>query len=98
MDGQEIHPENAVQEIASAKGEFDWLDESISIADENKPSFDNTDIIQLREARRKLQIDIDYLGKSLPALDNIPKLNNILNLHHELLKNNPKSIRKYPCN
>lgn len=87
MDGQEIHPENAVQEIASANGEFDWLDESISIADDNRPIFDNTDIIQLREARRKLQVDIDYLGKSLPALDNVPKSHNILNLHHELLKN-----------
>lgn len=86
MDGQEIHPQNAAQEIAAANGEFDWLDDLISTSDENKPGFDDTDIIQLREARRTLQLDLDYLGKSLPALENIPKLNNILNLHRELLK------------
>lgn len=87
MDGQEIHPKNAAQEIAAANGEFDWLDDIISIANENKPGFDNTDIIQLREARRTLQVDLDYLGKSLPALESIPKLKSILNLHRELLKN-----------
>lgn len=87
MDGQEIHPEDAAKEIAAANGEFDWLEDPISIVDEHKPRFDNTDIIQLREARRNLQGDLDYLGKSLPALEDIPKLNIILNLHRELLKN-----------
>ncbi|HAU1423044.1 TPA: AAA family ATPase [Legionella pneumophila] len=87
MDGQEIHPEDAAKEIAAANGEFDWLEDPISIVDEHKPKFDNTDIIQLREARRNLQGDLDYLGKSLPALEDIPKLNSILNLHRELLKN-----------
>lgn len=87
MDGQEIRPEDAAKEIAEADGGFDWLDDFISIAAEHKPQFDNTDIIQLREARRHLQEDLDYLGKALPSLDDIPKLNNILNLHRELLKN-----------
>ena len=87
MDGQEMHPEDAAREIAEAEGEFDWLDESISIASENQPCFDNTDIIHLREARRNLGGNIDYLGKSLPLLDSIPKLNDVLNLHRELLKN-----------
>lgn len=87
MDGQEIHPEDAAKEIAAASGEFDWLDDPISITDEHKPRFDNTDIIQLREARRNLQGDLDYFGKSLPVLEDIPKLNSILNLHRELLKN-----------
>ena len=87
MDGQEIHPEDAAQEIAVAQGEFDWLLDPISIGEENKPSFDNTDIIHLRAARRQLQGDIDYLDNSLPTLDVIPKLNDILGLHQGLLKN-----------
>lgn len=87
MDGQEIHPEKAAQEIAAADNDFEWLDDALSINDAHKPSFDNTDIIQLREARRTLQRDLDYLGKSLPAIEDVPKLNDILNLHRELLKN-----------
>ncbi|KTD73769.1 AAA domain-containing protein [Legionella tucsonensis] len=87
MDGQEIRPEQAAQEIAEADGEFNWLDDLITIGDENKPRFDNTDIVHLREARRKLQTDLIYLNKSLPNLEQIPKLNTILNLHTKLLKN-----------
>lgn len=87
MDGQEIRPEDAAQEIAKAKGEFEWLDEKIFTVDENKPRFDNTDIIHLREARRNVQRDLAYLSKSLPVLDNIPNLHDLLNMHHALLKN-----------
>lgn len=87
MDGIEVHPEDAAQEIAVAKGEFDWLDDAITIINENKPRFDHTDIIHLREARRQIQGELNYLGKTLPVLENTPKLNVLLNLHHDLIKN-----------
>jgi superfamily I DNA and/or RNA helicase len=88
MDGQEINPNDAAQEIAAAQGEFEWLDDPISIGEENKPRFDNTDIINLREARRQLQNDIDYFDNQIPPVDFFPKLNDILTLHRTLLNNN----------
>lgn len=92
MDGVEIHPIDAAQEIAQSKDEFNWLDDAISIFDENKPRFDNEDIIHLRQARRQIQENLDYLGKPLPPLERLPKLNALLSLHHELIKN--KSLKE----
>lgn len=88
MDNAEIYPEDAAQEIANAKQDFDWLDDPISIGNEYKPLFDNVDIIHLREARKKLKNDIDYLDKKIPKLELIPELSFILTLHQGLLNNN----------
>ncbi|PIZ04481.1 MAG: hypothetical protein COY58_03815 [Gammaproteobacteria bacterium CG_4_10_14_0_8_um_filter_38_16] len=86
MDEELIHPEDAAREIRQFWDEFEWLDDKISISDANKPNFDNTDIIHLREARSHLKDDLCYLEKKIIAIDATPKLNNVLYIHNELLK------------
>ncbi len=86
MDGQLIYPEEAAREVQKALGQFEWIDDDISITDKNILRIDNKDVIRLREARRYLQNDLDYLGKKIPKIDDVPSLSDILVFHSELLK------------
>ncbi len=86
IDGDLIHPGEAASEIREFWDEFEWLDDKISIFDDHKPKFDNTDIIHLREARNHVKDDLCYLDKKITPLDATVKLDEMLYTHNELLK------------
>lgn len=88
LDGQGIHPETAAREVLQGIGTYEWLDDQITISKENTPKFDNTDIINLREARKNLTIDLNYLTTKLPETNIFPQSSEILSIHRELSKYN----------
>jgi len=86
LDGHLILPGDAAKEVRQSIGQFEWLEDKISIPIENNPQFDNTDIVHLREARRNLGIDLDYLNKKIPDINLIRLQDDILDTHQALVK------------
>ncbi|OGT07395.1 MAG: hypothetical protein A2103_04975 [Gammaproteobacteria bacterium GWF2_41_13] len=87
LDGQSISPETAAKEVTQGSGHYEWLDDdALTISQKNAPKFDNTDITKLREARRNLGMDLDYLTAKLPELTAFPQGDELLCVHRELSK------------
>jgi very-short-patch-repair endonuclease len=84
IDNEQIDPQEAAREIIAESEIFDWLPDTLGIGDEFDPQFGDADIVRLRDARRVLGRDIDYLGESLPALADFPDSKTLLSVHRDL--------------
>lgn len=84
LDGEEIAPDVAAEEVASGEGQYEWLPDALGIDEKFAPRFTDEDIIRLRQARRELGPDIDYLSASLPQVVEFPTIAALLTLHQQL--------------
>jgi very-short-patch-repair endonuclease/Cdc6-like AAA superfamily ATPase len=84
IDNEQIDPQEAAREITGQSDIFDWLPDTLGIGEEFDPQFVDADIARLRDARRLLGKDIDYLGASLPALADFPDSKALLSVHRDL--------------
>ena len=88
LDNELINPNDAANEIKQSEGQYEWLTDTISIKDENKSQFDNSDIIRLREIRRNLNADLVYWNAKLPEINAFPESTEILRIHRDLARQN----------
>ena len=65
-------------------GQFEWIPDTLGITPEFAPQFSDADVVRLREARRALGQDIDYLDASLPQLVEFPDSKALLEVHQDL--------------
>ena len=84
LDGEEVAPQDAAREVVENQRLFDWIPDSLGIGPEFAPQFADTDVMRLREARRVLGLDIDYLDASLPQLVEFPDAKKMLEVHQDL--------------
>lgn len=84
IDDEDIEPQVAAKQLVAAAGDFEWLPDPLGIGPEFAPQFSNEDIVLLREERRILGADIDYLDTSLPQLDEFPDPGELLQAHQDL--------------
>lgn len=63
---EEIEPQEAARQVVENGGQFEWIPDALGITAEYEPQFNDEDVRCLREARRILAQDMDYLGASLP--------------------------------
>lgn len=84
LDGEQIEPREAAAEVANNRETVVRLDDAISIGAEFQPRFTDTDIIKLRESRRALDQDIDYLNCNLPMISAFPDSRELLHTHQDL--------------
>ena len=84
LDIEEIEPQDAAREVVDSVGEFEWIPDALGINPEFAPQFSDADVVRLREARRTLGKDIDYLGASLPQLVEFPDSKMLLEVHQDL--------------
>jgi very-short-patch-repair endonuclease len=82
IDEIEYSPVKAAQEVVAGEGRYEWLEDGIGL--ENKPLFNNADISRLREARRAVAKDIDYLGALLPEIASFPETIELVRIHQDL--------------
>lgn len=61
---EEIDPQDAANEVVRGAGQFEWLPDLLGITPEFSPQFSDADVVRLREARRALGRDVDYLQTS----------------------------------
>ena len=84
VGSEQIDPQEGAREITSQSEIFEWLPDTLGIGEEFDPQFGDADISRLRDARRVLGKDIDYLGTALPALADFPDSKTLLSVHRDL--------------
>ena len=84
LDGEQIEPREAAAEVANNRETIARLEDAISIGAEFQPRFTDADIIKLRESRRALGQDIDYLICNLPMISAFPDSRELLSTHQDL--------------
>jgi very-short-patch-repair endonuclease len=84
LESEEIDPQDAAREVVANIGQFEWFPDTLGIAPEFAPQFTDADVVRLREARRALAQDIDYLDASLPQLVEFPDSKALLEVHRDL--------------
>ena len=84
LDSETIEPQDAAHEVIEAADSFIWIPDALTVGSECTPKFTDADILLIREARRVLGQDIDYLGASLPQLIEFPDSQSLLQAHQDL--------------
>jgi Cdc6-like AAA superfamily ATPase len=84
FENGEIDPQDAAREVVKSADQFEWIPDPLGIAPEFAPRFVDADVVRLREARRALGQDIDYLDASLPQLVEFPDSKALLEVHQDL--------------
>ncbi|MBI3620993.1 MAG: AAA family ATPase [Nitrospirae bacterium] len=84
LDMEEIDPQDAAREVVDSAGQFEWITDALEITPAFAPQFSDSDVVRLREARRTLGKDIDYLDASLPQLVEFPDSKTLLEVHQDL--------------
>lgn len=84
LEDETLEPQDAAEEVAKKGNEITWFDDEISIAPEHQPLFTDQEIFQLRDARRALSKDIDYLGCEFPSVAAFPDSHELLRVHQDL--------------
>jgi len=83
LDTEEIDPQDAAREVVRNTGQYEWIPDSLGTAPEFAPQFSDADVVRLREERRALGQDIDYLNSSLPQLVVFPDSKTLLEVHQD---------------
>jgi very-short-patch-repair endonuclease len=86
IDDDTIEPREAAEEIVASQHNLDWLADAITIAPNHKVQFSDGDINQLRETRRVLGKDLDYLNAALPAIASFPDSHEVLRVHQDMVR------------
>jgi len=84
LETEELDPQDAAREVIEGAGQFEWITDAIGVTPEFAPKLSDADVIRLREARRNLGKDIDYLDASLPQLVEFPDSMALLQVHQDL--------------
>jgi len=84
LETEEIDPQDAAREVVGSAAQFEWIPDALGVGPEFALQFSDADIVQLREARRNLGQDIDYLDVSLPQLAEFPDSKALLEVHQDL--------------
>jgi very-short-patch-repair endonuclease len=86
LDGESISPMDAAQEVIDHAGQYEWLPDPLGIGPQYAPRFGEEDVARLREARRQLGPDIDYVARELPPLAEFPDARALLQMHQGLAR------------
>ena len=84
IDGEQLEPRTAAEEVVKNLAEIEWLTDEISVEKNYDAQFTADDIRSLREARKILGSDLNYLGCKLPELSSLPDVREVLQAHQNL--------------
>jgi len=84
LDGEEVDPQDAAREVVENAGLYELIPDAIGVGQGFTPRFTDADIVRLREARRVLGSDIEYIDASLPQLVAFPDSKELLQVHQDL--------------
>lgn len=84
IDGEAIDPQEAAKELVREQGGFEWIEDDLTIGAKHEPQFNENNIAALRDARRHLGLDLDYLDKKLPVVSAFPDSRDLLRVHQDL--------------
>jgi hypothetical protein len=84
IDAERLSPYDAAKLTVEARDVYSWLKDELGIEPQYQPRFRHDDIVRLRDARRTLVTDIQYLNAKLPEICDFPSPDAILQAHRDL--------------
>lgn len=84
LEGRDVSPEELARLVLEEQSQHCWLLDPIDPQQHAQPIFTNEDISALREARRRVGADIQYLPCELPGADGLPTAEVLVSLHKDL--------------
>ncbi len=86
LDGEILEPLEAAEVVIKNEQPVSWFEDAISIGEEFCPRFSDSDIVRLRDARRTLLNDLDYLHCTLPLISDFPDARELMRAHQDLAR------------
>jgi len=84
IDGESLSPMDAAQEILDRVEQYAWIPDALGIGPQYAPRVGDEDMDRLREARRQLGADIEYVAHELPLAGEFPDARALLQMHQGL--------------
>ncbi|MGE0278105.1 MAG: AAA domain-containing protein [Nitrospiraceae bacterium] len=79
-----ILPIELAERIIRDRDRYDWFTDRPELSDANKPQFGDAEIAAARSARKKVGVDLAYLGATLPSVADLPDAANLAAIHQDL--------------
>lgn len=86
VDGVSFRAQQLAELVVEGERRYGWFDDVLSLAPENAPALTSEEGARLREDRRALRADLEYLGSEVPRPDEMPGAADISLLHARLCK------------
>jgi hypothetical protein len=84
LDDEKVFPQEAAREVVSNLDDAERIPDAIGIGQEFRPQFGDADVASLREARRVLGKDLEYIDKPLPDISEFPASSILVQSHRDL--------------
>src|SRR5690606_36823512 len=79
-------PIRAARLVAASPELTAWMPDDLDVTSSCDPAFSDSDIAELRTARRVVGDDLVYINARLPDLERLPTVEALLNAHKDLSK------------
>ena len=86
IDGISMRAQKMAELVMSGQSQYEWFDDELSLSSKHSPPLTESQAGQLREARRYLGSDLVYVDSKIPAADQLPAVDEIMELHNILCK------------
>ena len=96
VDGEPRRAQKLAELVVTGRDQYGWFEDEVTLAQENAPPLSEEEAGQLREARRKLGVDLVYASARIPSADALPQAKAVAALHQVLSK--MKEIEKQVTN
>jgi len=84
LEDERVEPLKAAREIVAEPHRSIWLGDVIDVTPKFRPSFTDSDIVALRQARKMLGGDLAYLGMVIPRPEDLPDDDSMVATHRDL--------------
>ena len=85
FEGKLLTPLQIANEVIGNQTITTWLPDKLGIGEQFTPKFDETDIAQLRQARKLLGSRLKFIDSTFPDNGKLPNIEDILVLHNDLI-------------
>jgi very-short-patch-repair endonuclease len=84
LNRETYEPVRAARAIVAEIELSEWLTDPIDVDEEFNPQFSDNDIRDLRQARKRIGSDLNYLGVRIPSTADLPPPTEMLKIHTDL--------------
>jgi very-short-patch-repair endonuclease len=86
VDGKPMRAQKVADLVVAGREQHGWFDDDVNLVPSNEPPLSDGEVAQLRQARRKLGLDLVYASARIPSADALPEAKSIAALHRVLSK------------
>jgi superfamily I DNA and/or RNA helicase/very-short-patch-repair endonuclease len=85
FEGKLLTPLQVAKEVIENQAMTTWLPDKLDIGEQFTPKFNESDIAQLRQARKQLSNRLKFIDSTFPEQCKLPNIEDVLVLHNDLI-------------